>query len=162
MYRKPKRTQINTNTKKYTCPNYLTTNDLPNITNLNQMNNGANMGNKDLVIINKTLMSKDIEPRPMDSKCKKRDPCCVQKYNGHQPSVIYPGCYPPEENKRCIDPCVPRCMKLGVCKTLLSRPCDPCKTCCMGPNCYIVPRYKQYSTSPMVFPCKKFYMRVYK
>mgnify|MGYP006105383155 FL=1 len=158
MYRKQKRR----NNNKYVCTNYPTNTYLPNITDLNQMNNGANMKIAGHASIAPASSYNNEKVRPMDSKCKKRDPCCVQKYNGHQPSVIFPGCYPPEKKKACIDPCVPRCMKLGVCKTLLSRPCNPCGTCCMGPDCYIVPRQNQYSASPMVFPCSKSFRRVYK
>lgn len=170
MYRRPKShhgyNKYKTNadyTDKYKCTNYPTDNYLPNITNLRQMNNGAHMGN-DHPPSSKhhPPYAYTVEARPMDAKCKKRDPCCVQKFNGHQPSVIFPGCYPPEKKKECVDPCVPRCMKLGVCKTLLSRACDPCSTCCMGPDCYIVPRHQQYKRSPMVFPCTKTFMRVYK
>lgn len=170
MYRKPNtsnghnkyKTKVDY-TDKYKCTNYPTDTYLPNITNLNQMSNGANMINKHPSMpSHHPPYTRMAEARPMDAKCKKRDPCCVQKFNGHQPSVIFPGCYPPEKKKECIDPCVPRCMKLGVCKTLLARACDPCCTCCMGPHCYIVPRHNQYKQSPMVFPCTKTFMRVYK
>lgn len=161
MYRKKKQTRY-----VGKCNNYLNK-SLPNITDLSQMNNGAHMGNsRELVdhmsgISTSFKIAESQKARPMDAKCKRRDPCCVQKYNGHQPSVEYPGCYPPPRyEKECINPCVPRCMKLGVCKTVLSTPCKPCDTCCMGPNCYIVPRHEQYRTSPMVFPCSNNIWRV--